>query len=82
MNVTPIQTSHCPHCGAQVNATASNEGLPEPGDIGLCVYCGGWQVMTTDYGLRQPTPEEKDELDSDPGYRQIRLEWFNLWRDK
>lgn len=68
--VTP--DSPCPYCG-YVTDRSSNLSHPDdeqprpprPGDVGLCLSCGGVAVFDDDMRLREPTPVEHGRFQGD-----------------
>lgn len=65
MNPKP---SICPHCGYFFDsATHPKDGSlrPEPGDLSMCLSCGGMLTFTDDMALRAASDEEVESLDSD-----------------
>jgi hypothetical protein len=55
----------CPQCGRVFDAcsTADRENIePRPGDMMLCVYCGGLFVFALGLQLRPPEPAELAEI--------------------
>jgi hypothetical protein len=39
-----------------------DNGLPEPGDMTVCIYCGELCVLALDRSLRRPTAEDHDAM--------------------
>lgn len=53
----------CPNCGAVLEAlTSIGGGVPDPGTVGCCLYCGTYQVLGEDLKLRKPHPGEIESL--------------------
>lgn len=69
----------CPHCGALLDAASDLGRLrrrPNPGDVSLCIHCGGWMVFTDDLGLRAPTSDEACEIAASRECREMSLVWY------
>lgn len=66
MTMDIIKTPLCPSCGAVVDgATQINgdaEGLPDPGDLSMCIYCGKYLLFTEGLELRLLTEAEVCDL--------------------
>jgi hypothetical protein len=45
---------------------ATGNGKPQAGCISMCLGCGAVKVFNADLTLRDPTPEEKLEIDKHP----------------
>jgi hypothetical protein len=62
---TEIPPSPCPTCGEQIDLASCEEAaLPNPGDPGVCLYCGELLTYNDDLTLRKST------LRDIAGYRQ------------
>lgn len=62
-----VSPSLCPYCGYFADAASSvteNEAPPKPGDISMCLSCGGVCVFSRDLMLRAITAEEREALPS------------------
>jgi hypothetical protein len=58
----------CWHCDRPLDAARNipgQEGMPEPGAVSLCFYCGAVAVFEEGNLLRPPTEDELDELRQD-----------------
>ena len=64
-----IPASPCPGCHVNLDIAASDDGVPLPGDVGLCHYCLTVMVFADDLRLRLPYPGELDEDDAGVGQR-------------
>jgi hypothetical protein len=64
---TPIPKVHCNVCGYCMNQSTAAYGddKPKSGDVSICANCGHIAVFDEQLNLREPTPEEQKELDSD-----------------
>jgi hypothetical protein len=66
----PIERDACPFCGHwldRVTAGPANpDAVPVPGDITLCIQCGGVLVFDDGMKVRPPTPEEQAEAEAMP----------------
>lgn len=60
MITTQMDASNCPDCGKKLNAATDieSDAIPEPGDIGVCLYCQGVHIFTETMGRRLPTEQE------------------------
>ena len=55
----------CPACGRPVEGCTNldeEDGSPEPGDIAMCMWCGGLLCFTDDMTFRIATPEDLDKI--------------------
>jgi hypothetical protein len=52
--------SPCPFCGKVMDCASNIEGkgAPEPGDVSLCIYCGGVMIFDRELVGRKPTDPE------------------------
>jgi hypothetical protein len=68
---TVIEPDACPFCGHildRVTAGPQNPGAtPEPGDVTICIQCGGLLIMDERVRVRPPTREEQAQVMTDPG---------------
>lgn len=64
----------CPVCGSDNDAGSYYEdGEPlQPGDVSICWTCGHIAILATDFGLREPTAVEADELADDPAVAEVK----------
>jgi hypothetical protein len=66
----------CLACGHILNGVFPVPGEkdlpPEEGCRTLCIRCGALMVFNKDLTLREPTEEEKAEIDSDPIVKRAR----------
>lgn len=72
-DVKRIPESHCLNCGAKLNMLGtgdSTEANPQPGDVTVCIQCGGVMMLSDDLTPRGMSGEEMDHLASD-------LEWMD-----
>jgi hypothetical protein len=55
----------CPWCSTQLTAASEMGGdaEPSPGDLSVCVECGGLLAFTDQLRLRKATPVDLDDLD-------------------
>jgi len=62
-----IPKTSCPYCGTEFTASSTLEGghLPSPGDMNICIKCGGWTVFTEALGVRAATHKEIKRLPSE-----------------
>jgi transcription initiation factor IIE alpha subunit len=60
-----LKYSLCPYCGHAMDAATDVEAdaRPSPGDIGVCIECGGVLAYTDDLTLRAASQEEIETLD-------------------
>lgn len=59
-----IAPDKCPHCGHLVDGmTAVEKGAsaPKPGDIGMCIACGEFMVVSVTKRFRAMTQAEWDD---------------------
>ncbi|UPK03157.1 hypothetical protein [Bradyrhizobium sp. 170] len=63
-----VPMSSCLGCGRQVNGASGVDfrGLPRPGNITVCLYCGHIMAFTEDLRLRELTDEEMIDVAGDP----------------
>jgi hypothetical protein len=76
--ITRTRLSHCPHCGRPLDAHGDTPGerddkAPRPGDVSVCMKCGGVMIFTEGLGLRIATPEEMRVIDRDPKIQSVRF---------
>jgi hypothetical protein len=61
-----VPQANCPHCGvAQDGASGLCTSQPQPGDVSICVECGGVSVYQDDmtrekWPCSEPLPPEVD----------------------
>jgi hypothetical protein len=61
--LTKLPDQDCPHCGKKIDHTLSLEGaIPEPGDVGICWYCGEPLIFDDTLHQRALSPYELDNL--------------------
>lgn len=66
----------CCSCGRRIDTGAHSDPTkvqPEPGDVAVCMYCGGFNVFNADQSLRLMTVEEVGKLDDDTRIHMLRL---------
>ena len=64
------QSSHCPYCGYELDGATSPRDqsmMPSPGDVSICIECGGICLFTADLRLRKPTLEEDSTIRAELG---------------
>jgi len=64
-NVTDLEVSPCPECGAKLNAASPSDrsqGEPKPGDYSMCFYCG--EYLRFDDELQLHTLSAKDIVEA------------------
>jgi hypothetical protein len=63
----------CPACGDLIEAMTNTSGLgpPDPGSVGVCVYCQAINVIGLDGKLRVPTDGEAMAFALDPELQQL-----------
>jgi predicted RNA-binding Zn-ribbon protein involved in translation (DUF1610 family) len=71
----------CPHCGDDMDRVSGVRNgqpiLPKPGDLGLCLSCGGWLVFAEELGkTRVPNAAETLEI----GASRVMQEAHAAWR--
>lgn len=73
---TRIPPYDCPSCGRRSldrTASAAGEYRPKAGDITLCIRCGHALIFNADLTVRQPTAEERREIDADLDVALVRV---------
>lgn len=61
-----VPSHPCPHCGAKLDGATSGDGAkPEPGDVTVCIYCGGINCFTDGLGVERMTDDALAELPED-----------------
>ena len=67
---TPTPEVACPFCGHLLDmamcSPSTPEATPSPGDLSLCINCGGLTIFTEDMGMRVPTDAEMAQAMSYP----------------
>ncbi len=56
----------CAHCGEMIDCTSEafhGEAEPGPGDVTLCVYCGGLLRFKDDMTVRMLVQEDLEDFD-------------------
>jgi hypothetical protein len=61
----------CVHCAHVMTNTSGHEVGPEPGDMTLCINCGGLNIFASDLSLRKPTKREAREATADDEVQDI-----------
>lgn len=66
---TPLYV--CVNCGKRMGVASASPVDPDPrppqeGDVSVCLYCSHVMIFSADRTYRAPTPEEMDEIASDP----------------
>lgn len=56
--------SPCPYCGYVLDA-ATGGGVPEPGDVTICIQCIEFGVLDENLKVRKPTADELKEIKAD-----------------
>ncbi|MBN1625009.1 MAG: hypothetical protein JW944_00680 [Deltaproteobacteria bacterium] len=60
MKTTRLDEFKCPWCGYALDAVSNadiNENFsPKPGDLSICINCGGWLEFADDMKLIKPSP--------------------------
>lgn len=46
METTIIEEQACPYCGHMLDTHNAVKGIPEPGDISICFYCGEIMIFS------------------------------------
>jgi hypothetical protein len=70
---TPI--NHCIYCG-NCNDRASHpddDSIPSPGDLSVCISCGGITIFTKTLTVRKPSPGELAKIMADPNIGPVLL---------
>lgn len=72
---TRTPKDHCPKCGKRFDATSSavGEHRPKPGDVTICIKCGGILFFKDDLTTRLPTDEEHKRVALDPLVMRVQL---------
>lgn len=70
--------NHCPSCNILLDGASQLNGdnMPNPGDVGVCVYCSNVHVFDDDLSMRKPTPEEESEILKNPHIIKIQKSIF------
>lgn len=63
---TPV--APCPHCGEELDVASGlgTQDGPKPGDISLCIDCGGVNIFDENLKPRLPTQEENQKAEQNP----------------
>jgi hypothetical protein len=68
-DIARVPESVCLNCGAPLNMVgtgdANVEAKPEPGDVTVCIKCGGVMKLDENLRLRGMSDREMDELVAD-----------------
>jgi len=81
----------CPRCGHPLNALAQaggivEPGVPEPGDLSVCIQCRSVLELTTIGGYRVLTPQEVAQLPEDERIdleaTQAHLAMYDVWKQQ
>jgi NMD protein affecting ribosome stability and mRNA decay len=61
----------CPRCGEEADGVTaindtSNIRMPKEGDVGICVYCGAFNIYQGDRRQREMSVKELKEFARDP----------------
>src|SRR5262245_49957063 len=81
----------CPHCGHLLNALSQasgivEQGVPEPGDVSVCLQCRSLLELTAIGAYRLLTPDEvaalPDDLRIDLEATQAYLAMYDVWRQQ
>lgn len=76
-----VKLSHCPHCNYRVDGATHLKDAklaPGPGDITMCISCGGWSVFDRRMRLRLPTSEEQLWIDNNPACTGMHTTWKEM----
>jgi hypothetical protein len=81
---TILPEQRCSRCGYRMDATTSafGEHKPKPGDVSLCMACGGVSVFTETLHMRAPTPEELDNINKNPQVLAAQMAIAHIVGDK
>lgn len=73
--ITRTKLTRCPHCGTKLDSLGDLEDgrPPGPGDVSVCVRCGGVMVIGEGLGVRAATKEEMRVFDRDPEIQKTRF---------
>jgi hypothetical protein len=70
MTTTETKPDACPFCGHWLDRLWAGPGNPEatprPGDVTICIKCGGLMILDPDLRVRPPTDDEQAEALADP----------------
>jgi hypothetical protein len=66
-----VPRSPCPYCGHKMDRAFvadpnGKDSEPKPGDITLCIRCGGAIVFDEQIQFRKPTLQESREINAHP----------------
>jgi hypothetical protein len=66
---------NCLNCGKHLDGASAinDDGMPSPGDITLCIYCGHIMAFADDLSFRELNDEEMHEVAGDK--RIIAVQW-------
>jgi hypothetical protein len=62
----PMPEQHCPICGGLLKRATALENpiaVPKPGDVTVCIDCGGWLVFGEGLALERMPARVAAELD-------------------
>lgn len=63
MKVNRVPLQQCPWCAARLDAVSGPDGLmPRPGDLTICLYCGGVSEFTENLELQFPNGHTIEEI--------------------
>lgn len=84
-----IGLDYCPYCKHKLDAATEAFGdkdtLPMPGDVSVCIKCGGFLRYTKDMSLRKLEHDEFVhvlEIEEKIKLLRVREEIRNLWIEK
>lgn len=68
---------HCPNCKTPTDSFSGvgHDARPNPGDFGLCFYCGKWMVLDTNLRRRLPNEKEQRYIRRSKVCRQAEQTW-------
>jgi hypothetical protein len=70
---TRVKPSPCGHCGEMLDGASAGPGaVPGPGDLTMCIKCGGFNRFDDEMLLAKVTDEDIDELDDAGTRTQLR----------
>lgn len=64
----------CPHCGKEHDRAGglTTHKMPKPGDISLCINCGGWNEYDDDLHMKKLPQETLEQIrKDDPQIKKI-----------